>query len=352
MKLRKFKADSMREALARVKEELGPDALIIATKPMKGPGGKRMLAVTAAVDEDEEVGNRNNAANTKAVSPVVSRAESAADLAEAMLPLKSELRALRSLVRNTRPTKGSTHKTLLEEVADLKRMVASMSRRPSVDPEALEQASVGHTLAKAPSSRLRAIIGPTGVGKTTTIAKIAANAALLERKRVHIISLDNHRVGAPAQIKAFAKMMGVPVTIVRHAATELPAALEQSENAELVLVDTAGRSLRDLRGPRRMEQLMNLLPRPEIHLAIAAGTSAFDIDTIVARYAPIGVSRLLFTKIDETADLRELVLSPARHNIPVGYVTSGQKVPEDIQVATRKLLISMATEGQELMEVA
>jgi flagellar biosynthesis protein FlhF len=169
---------------------------------------------------------------------------------------------------------------------------------------------------------------------------------------VHIISLDNHRVGAPAQIKAFAQMMGVPVTIVRHAPTELPEALEQSANAELVLVDTAGRSLQDLRAPRMLEQLMNRLPKPEIHLAIAAGTSAFDIDTIVARYAPIGVSHLLFTKVDETADLRELVLAPARHNIPVGFLTCGQKVPEDIQLATRKLLMSMAIEGQEFMEVA
>ncbi|MBV1861340.1 MAG: hypothetical protein KUG77_23175 [Nannocystaceae bacterium] len=350
MKLRKFKAESMRQALARVKEELGPDALIIATKPVKGPGGKRMLAVTAAVDEGE--GESRSSGSSSSVSTLAARADSAAELAEAMLPLRSELRALRSLVRNTRPTKNVNNKALLEEVAELKRMVSSMSRRPKVDVEALEQASAGSTTALKAEGRIRVLIGPTGVGKTTTIAKIAANAALLERKRVHIISLDNHRVGAPAQIKAFAKMMGVPVTLVRHAPTELPEALEQSANAELVLVDTAGRSLRDLRAPRMLEQLINRLPRPEIHLAMAAGTSAFDIDTIIARYAPIGVSRLLFTKVDETADLRELVLTPARHNIPVGYVTRGQKVPEDIQVATRKLLMSMAIEGQEFMEVA
>lgn len=349
MKLRKFKAESMREALARVKKELGPEALIIATKPIKGPGGKRMLAVTAAVDEGEE---RSGASEKSTVSTLAARADSAAELAEAMLPLRSELRALRSLVRNTRPTKNVNNKALLEEVAELKRMVSSMSRRPKVDLEALEEASARNTIARKPEGRVRVLIGPTGVGKTTTIAKIAANASLLERKRVHIISLDNHRVGAPAQIKAFAQMMGVPVTLVRHAPTELPEALEQSANAELVLVDTAGRSLRDLRAPRMLEQLINRLPRPEIHLAMAAGTSAFDIDTIIARYAPIGVSRLLFTKVDETADLRELVLTPARHNIPVGYVTRGQKVPEDIQVATRKLLMSMAIEGQEFMEVA
>ena len=349
MKLRKFKAESMREALARVKEELGPDALIIATKPMKGPNGKRLLAVTAAVDDGESKAPERD---EKPPVRAMARAESAAEIAEAMQPLRSELRALRSLVRNTRPSKNVNQKTLLDEVAELKRMVANMNRRPPVDGEALEQAAKGHTLSKGPTARVRAIIGPTGVGKTTSIAKIAANAALLERKRVHIISLDNHRVGAPAQIKAFAQMMGVPVTIVRHPATELSAALEQSANAELVLVDTAGRSLQDLRAPRMMEQLMGMLPQPEIHLAMAAGTSAFDIDTIIARYAPIGVSRILFTKVDETADLRELVLSPVRHNIPVGYVTCGQKVPEDIQVATRKLLMSMAIEGQEFMEVA
>lgn len=349
MKLRKFKAGSMREALARVKQELGPDALIIATKPVKGAGGKRMLAVTAAVDENE---GQAKPAEEKGAMQTLSRAESAAEIAEAMQPLRSELRALRSLVRNTRPSKNVNQKALLDQVAELKQMVANMTRRPAVDPEALEQAAKGHTLAKPARARVRAIIGPTGVGKTTTIAKIAANAALLDRKRVHIISLDNHRVGAPAQIKAFAQMMGVPLTVVRHAATELPAALEQSANAELVLVDTAGRSLQDLRAPRRMEELMNRLPKPEIHLAMAAGTSSFDIDTIIARYAPIGVSRLLFTKVDETADLRELVLAPARHNLPVSYVTGGQKVPEDIHVATRKLLMSMAIEGQELMEVA
>jgi len=350
MKLRKFKAESMREALARVKKELGPEALIIATKPVKGPGGKRMLAVTAAVDEGE--GKSATGERSSSEATLSARADSAAELAEAMLPLRSELRALRSLVRNTRPTKNVNNKALLEEVAELKRMVTSMSRRPKIDREALEEASTGRTIARKAEGRVRVLIGPTGVGKTTTIAKIAANAALLERKRVHIISLDNHRVGAPAQIKAFAQMMGVPVTLVRHAPTELPAALEQSANAELVLVDTAGRSLRDLRAPRMLEQLINRLPKPEIHLAMAAGTSAFDIDTIIARYAPIGVSRLLFTKVDETADLRELVLTPARHNIPVGYVTRGQKVPEDIQVATKKLLMSMATEGQEFMEVA
>lgn len=351
MKLRKFKAESMREALARVKQELGPDALIIATKPVKGPGGKRMLAVTAAVEED---GEEKSKAPSRSEAPMsmASRAESAAELAEAMQPLRSELRALRSLVRNTRPSKNVNQKALLDEVAELKRMIANMSRRPAVDPDALEQAAKGHTLSKAPAARVRAIIGPTGVGKSTTIVKIAANAALLDRKRVHIISLDNHRVGAPAQIKAFGQMMGVPVTIVRHPPTELAAALEQSQNAELVLVDTAGRSIQDLRAPRRLEELMNRLPKPEIHLAMGAGTSAFDIDTIIARYAPIGVSRILFTKTDETADLRELVLTPARHNIPVGYLTSGQKVPEDIQVASRKLLMSMATEGQEFMEVA
>jgi len=350
MKLRKFKAESMREALARVKKELGPEALIIATKPVKGPGGKRMLAVTAAVDEGE--GKSTTEERSSSESTLLARADSAAELAEAMLPLRSELRALRSLVRNTRPTKNVNNKALLEEVAELKRMVTSMSRRPKIDVEALEEASIGRTIARKAEGRVRVLIGPTGVGKTTTIAKIAANAALLERKRVHIISLDNHRVGAPAQIRAFAQMMGVPVTLVRHPPTELPDALEQSANAELVLVDTAGRSLRDLRAPRMLEQLMNRLPKPEIHLAMAAGTSAFDIDTIIARYAPIGVSRLLFTKVDETADLRELVLTPARHNIPVGYVTRGQKVPEDIQVATRKLLMSMAIEGQEFMEVA
>ncbi len=352
MKLRKFRAPTMRDALAHVRRELGPEALIIATKPIRSGGGRSQLEVTAAIDDEhdaEESPARRELANAEEAAEAANR--SSAELEQIMLPLRSELRALRGLVRSS-TSRRRTDRGLKDEVAALQKAVTALSMRNGAPGPSLQEMAQGKVLAKGSNARMVAVVGPTGVGKTTAIAKLAARAALIERKSVHILSLDNHRVGAPAQIRSFGQLMGVPVSVVTHLHTQLAAALHKAKSADLVLVDTAGRSLRDLSGPRKLERQLEGLPEPEVHLAIAAGTSCFDVDTIVARYAPLGVRRLLFTKVDETGDLGELVRAPARHSIPVCYLATGQQVPEDIEDATQDGLISLANDGFKLMEVA
>lgn len=352
MKLRKFRAANMREALAQVRRELGKDALIVATKPVRGGSRKEQIEVTAAVDEDAPgVSIEPEPAMPAAMAPRSADLRDE-DIEKVMAPLRSELRSLRGFVRNIAGQRRPDSK-LREEILMLQRTVMSLAARHGVADQA-ELASIvrDHELVKKSRSRVVVVVGPTGVGKTTTIAKLAARAALIEGKSVHILSLDTYRIGASAQIKSFGKLIGVPVTVVAKPETDLPHALAAAENADLVLVDTAGRSLRDLRAPKKLESILSRLPRPEVHLAIAAGTSRFDIDTIAARYIPLGVARIIFTKVDETGELAELVRAPARLDIPVSYLATGQRVPEDLEEPDRARLLRLAGQGLDLAEVA
>ncbi|MEM6990430.1 MAG: hypothetical protein AAF721_08035 [Myxococcota bacterium] len=344
----------MREALAQVRRELGKDALIVATKPIKSGLLKERIEVTAAIDEEEPDGTDPYADAAPEPPPPVRAPEAARDddLAKVMAPLRSELRSLRGFVRTLAGQRRPDPK-LKDEIASLQRTVMSLAARHGVaDETELAALARGKRLCRGSKSRVVVMVGPTGVGKTTTVAKIAARAALVHGKSVHIISLDTYRVGATAQIRSFGKLMDVPVTVVSKPAEQMNDALNEARRADLVLVDTAGRSLRDLRAPKRLEEALATLPRPEVHLAMAAGTSRFDIDTIVARYAPLGVGRLVFTKVDETGELAELVRAPTRLDIPVSYLTTGQRVPEDLEDADQDRLLMLAGQGFDMAEVA
>lgn len=357
MRLRKFRASSMREALAQVRVELGKDALIVSTKPVRSGLLKGQIEVTAAVDEEEgaQESTLTDGYDARGRESTPTRPpESLTDegIEKVMAPLRSELRSLRGFVRSLAGQRKADPK-LREEIIALQRTVLSLAARNGVVETAeLDALADGKTLCRGSKARVVVMVGSTGVGKTTTIAKLAARAALVERKTVHIISLDTYRIGASAQIRSFGKLMGVPVTVVSKPEAQMNDALNEARRADLILVDTAGRSLRDLRAPKRLEAALATLPRPEVHLAMAAGTSPFDIDTIAARYAPLGVRRLVFTKVDETGDLAELVRAPSRLAIPVSYLATGQRVPEDLEDATQDRLLMLAGQGYELAEVA
>jgi flagellar biosynthesis GTPase FlhF len=315
MKLQKFIAADMRDALAQVKRALGSDALIVASRPVRRGLLGNGVEVTAAVDTVEPAPPAADAAPAKA-APVMSDA----DVERIMMPLRSELRAeLRSI------------RTLLQ---------ASTEARREVDPEALASR---HVIA-APSERSTiALVGPTGVGKTTTIAKLAARAALIDRRSVAIITLDAFRVGGQDQIRAFADLMGVSLTVTDP--ERLGDALDELDDQDSIFIDTAGRSPRDPDVIRELHTAFSGRDDVEIHLAMAAGSGAQAIDAAVGRYGRLPIARLLFTKVDEAIALGELVEAPARHRIPVTWLATGQRVPEDLEEATSDLLVEWSRDG-------
>jgi len=185
-----------------------------------------------------------------------------------------------------------------------------------------------------------ALIGPTGVGKTTTIAKLAAHYALVEKRRVGLLTLDTYRIAAVEQLRTYSEIMNLPLKVARNAG-EVPGALEALGDRDLLLIDTAGRSQKNIVHVAELRALLGAV-ECETHLVLSASTRLRDLLQQVDRFGGPGVDRLLFSKLDETTTYGTLATVALETRIPVSYLTTGQKVPEDIEVADPDRLATLA----------
>ncbi|HEX6988733.1 MAG TPA: hypothetical protein VF282_04635, partial [Bacillota bacterium] len=197
----------------------------------------------------------------------------------------------------------------------------------------LEELAAERLGAAPTAARTIAFVGPTGAGKTTTLAKLASRAVLVEGRRVALITLDTYRVGAVEQLQTYAEILDVPL-FVAYTAEDLRQALDRAGHADLVLIDTAGRGPADAVGIARLRQALAQVQVDQIQLVMTAGTRVLDAQYLGATYRRLGPNRLLLTKLDETLALGGILEIPALLGLPVSYFTFGQSVPDDIEPAT------------------
>ncbi len=177
-----------------------------------------------------------------------------------------------------------------------------------------------------------ALVGPTGVGKTTTIAKLAAEVVLKGGGSVALVTIDTYRIAAVEQLKVYAEIMNLPVEVV-FTPEQLQGAFDKHRDKDLILIDTAGRSPRD---EGRLEELAAFFGADSgvsAHLVLAAPTREGDLREIVRRFGRLEIESLVFTKLDECETCGALLNIPVHSNLPISYLTNGQRVPEDLLVA-------------------
>ena len=350
MKIAKFQAATMKDALAKVKDELGPDAMVVATREVRRGLLGTGIEVSAALEEPDEERplpkRRSNPRGTEVPRGHGSGLDEG-DIERIMAPLRSELRALRSMMRAASEPRGAAD--LRREVAALRRIVESMRAEPSEQVD-IEKLAEGPRLCAETVGRVVALVGPTGVGKTTTIAKLAARSALVDNKKVAIATLDSFRVGGEEQMRIFADLIGVPLYVVAEP-EDLQDQVGRLVDCDQIFVDTAGRSPRDNPALVGLRRAFRALDDLEVHLTMAAATSPQSIDDACARFQEVGLDRILFTKLDEADCCHELIRAPGRLSLPVAHITMGQAVPEDLDNATPELLLSWAL-GQGRGDVA
>ena len=182
------------------------------------------------------------------------------------------------------------------------------------------------------SPRILALIGPTGVGKTTTIAKLAA-FAVKQKVRVAIITIDTYRIGAVDQLKAYAGIMGLALTVA-ETPEALAAAIKANTDKHLIFIDTAGRNPRDQERLLEMKSFLQVDPSIENHLCLAATTRDRELMQIFDRFSLLPLSGVLFTKLDESESFGCILNMHLKHKVPLSYFSNGQRVPEDLLVAT------------------
>ena len=190
------------------------------------------------------------------------------------------------------------------------------------------------------SPRIIALVGPTGVGKTTTTAKLAAMYALNRGNKVALITLDIFRVGAVEQLKTYSRIMGIPLEVA-STPKELEKAVEKHSACDLIFIDTAGRSHKD---KEKLDEMKNFLENKipiEVYLCLSATTKDRELEEILNRFKIFQISKVVFTKIDESESFGNMVNLLMKDNLQIAYFTTGQRVPEDIEVATSAKLADM-----------
>ena len=327
---RTYRASRFEDALALAKRDLGPDAMIVGTRELGGGrgGGRASVELLAIAAAESGPG-----AATRPLPSALDEGELAPSSASGGLALEHRLEqrgvpaaAARELASRVRGRLGREPKDAAEAAAAL---APVLRERMLFAPSGLRE------------TRVIALVGPTGVGKTTTVAKLAAHAALVEGRRVALVGMDHFRVGAAEQLERYADLIGVPV---RHAwdGASLSAALAELGWADLVLVDTEGRAPRDAVAIARLGEALEVAGEPIfVHLCLSAAMRPLERDRAISRLAPLSPVRLTVTKIDEAVDAGGVVGAHIASGLPLAWLTTGQRVPEDIEVASAERLSSL-----------
>ena len=343
MNIKKFIADNPQQALMMVKKEMGPDAVILETRTITPSGGhsgkgRSKIEVTAAIDYEMAQGKGGPEARQSNLEDQVKWEEVEVRLRE----IWDSLVMLQSRIMGTSGTSQELvyHNYFGLSPGVIKRLVPTPDEH--LDPKA-ESRVVKDCLitvlkqihTSAGNGRIFSFVGPTGVGKTTTMAKLAALSAVTHGRKTALITVDTFRIGAVDQLKTYARIMGLPLSVASNS-VELHRAIRNYDDFDSIFIDTAGRS------PGNNEDFNQLLTTLDtgdpIHhyLVLSATTRLQDLYMAERRFSALPLGSYIFTKLDETTDISDMLNFLLSRRRPISYFTTGQRVPEDIERATRR----------------
>jgi flagellar biosynthesis protein FlhF len=371
MKLKTYVASDPQEALAQVRKELGPEAVILSTQsrsfhsPESSWAQRRRVEVTAALDQAVPL-DYSSTFQARPLGPENSG-----------LPfnyLREELEEIKALLKQWLREHGPP--SWLAPYQDLTLLFQALLRIGVHDqimhrwlgkvrtllkdgkgesPNNLRDLALRQLMKEievmdpwkiSPQGPRRwTFFGSTGVGKTTTIAKLAIEAAFVKKVRVGLISLDNVRLGGQEQLSAYARVSGLPL-IAAQTRSELAKALEKMGDLELILIDTPGRNPTAPELPLELRQLFGELPGLEHHLVVSATTSEGNIADACQGFNVLPLASGIVTKVDECPDIVGVFNQLCIVQVPFSYLTTGQRVPEDIELATRQRLAELLLKPQ------
>ncbi|MEM9188694.1 MAG: hypothetical protein AAGF12_05935 [Myxococcota bacterium] len=317
---RSFRAKRFDDAIAQIKSELGADAVILSSRQITPSGRRGDLCVEVRAIAAEDAGRMGYRSGGSS-------------------PLERRLTTMGVPPSAVRALAGRVIREMGGEPANM--LAAKDALTTALEEELVFAGPLGQ------ESRAVALVGPTGVGKTTTVAKIAARASLLDLRRVSLITLDQYRIGATEQIEHYAELIGVPLEVA-HDRRSLEVALRRQADADLVLIDSAGRSPRDIAAVGELsETLLGVDESVEVALCVPAAIRDSELTQVANVLAPLRPSRLLCTKLDEAVFLGSIIAAQVQTDLPLSYFTTGQRVPEDIEVAGAPRLAALMC-GEEV----
>lgn len=332
MQIKQYVAKDVQEAIKKVKEEMGEEAIILSTKKIPNglPGtsfySTPMVEVVAAIDRPSSSGAGFSGWTLSPKSSMpdpwktqkryeeerfIEKIRSAGFLPQFVQELTEAFLAFQkgSSVNDVKETFTGLLKWRLRESVEV--------RTPSFE-----------------GPQIWSFVGPTGIGKTTTLVKLAAYFRLKVTERITLVTTDTYRIGAVDQLRQYAQILRLPLEVAYHP-EELKQILERHRKQDLLLIDTAGRNPQLPRAMEELKDFMTVHPKIENHLLLSATTQDRDLEGVVNRFRLLPIASYIFTKIDETTQYVPLFNQLVRYRRPLSYLTNGQSVPEDIEQATQ-----------------
>lgn len=388
MKMKKYNAPSIAEAMKQIRADLGDDAVIlnskvVVTKKFLGLVKNKSYEVVAGYDRNEK----------KPMMPSLPDMPSftANDKEQLYIPSQPMIQPEKPALTNAPQVNSSLPDNLAKEIADLKIIMQSMQRMstqsqypdellPFVD--FLKQQELGEELITAISDELFMhyktndntitwdkmqiiskdflrkelyalpisglsyekkyinVLGPTGVGKTTTIAKMAARSVLEKKKKIGFITTDTYRIAAIEQLKTYAALLQAPVEVVYNA-EDYATAIKKLAHLDLIFIDTAGRNYREAKYVNDLKALINFNEQAESYLVLALTAKQKDLESIIEQFKNLKIEKFIFTKLDETNSIGTMFNLMIKYNKGLAYYTNGQEVPEDIEQPSSDSLLEL-----------
>lgn len=410
MKVKRYVGETAQEAMQKVKSDLGRDAIILTTRKIRKKGlagffSKPLIEVVATIDNDiSERTVPNKVQDTKPQLQNV-REEYTGGGESFINELNANIQAQKSTPKEARKQQQGNNdekEMLQQDFTELKNMLNKVYDAVKVDyennklsdvvkkylknledsevdkvivneikeklienldsekqqSEAIVRNTIYNILSKymkepepftfTKDKKVIIVIGPTGVGKTTTIAKLAANMVLTEKKKVGLITSDTYRIAAVEQLKTYSEIIGVPLSII-YTPAEILNAIENYKEKDIILVDTAGRSHKDKYQLMELKTLIKSSIDYEVYLVMSATTKFSDCIEIIKSYSFLDDYKLLFTKMDETSAFGMILNVAYITKKPISYITTGQSVPDDIEIADNGKIINCLL-GDKLYE--
>lgn len=376
MKVKKFYGVDNHDVISKVKSELGSDAVILHQRKVKPKGitglfKKPIIEVVAAIEERESA-----ATSPISVSNVNLAQYQELDLKQRIAlksnenELKKEIDHIKSMLGNVANQMENInivktndnlnyrkdsyiYKIFMENEID-EDLINEILDKCDVDDNILklkDKDSIRNTVTPiVPAvfnnnqedidSKIVFFIGPTGVGKTTTIAKIAANYSLEKGLNVGLISADTYRIAAVEQLKVYSDILNIPLEVI-YSHSEIHGAIERLSDRDIIMIDTAGRSHKNNKHVEELSLLLQEIKDKTVYLVVSATTKYSDVVDILKTYSFLDDYKIIFTKLDEVSTYGSILNIAMKEPEYISYVTTGQSVPDDIEVVTTNKILDM-----------
>ena len=387
MIIKKFEAETETQAILKAREELGEKAIVMNIKTTKPKGlfsflRKTVVEVTAAIDENGQNMSSTATIDLEQLKAALNEEKTPSAIEEKLNSLTQLISTQISSNQETEEKKKESKKPAKEKKEDFwdkslqliyeqlvrnevdpvyaKQMIYEVTKKGDKDIQldnilsavyqriVLNLGEMETIQFQGKKPKIVFFIGPTGVGKTTTLAKIASKHKLENNAKIAMITADTYRIAAVEQLKIYANILSVPVEVI-YEVNELKDNIEKFNQYDLILVDTAGRSHKNLEQCQDVKDLISSVSEyeKEVYLVLSATTKYKDMQKIVDTYSDIPGCRLIFTKLDETSAYGNILNMKLKTDLALSYTTYGQDVPDDICIMDSQMIAKQLLGGNE-----